>query len=132
MDVDVVDEIVDYLAAGLRMTAGTNIFNGELTKDAVDGLYLIELPGPEPDKYLDTETHIIEIMGRSNDTKEAKVLLRRAYDILQRKGNYQLVNWYIYFSNATGTIRDEDRDAEGGKLFSQTWQFICRNTNNIS
>lgn len=135
---DVIDEIADLLAAGLQMTAGTNIFVGELPEPNVDGepitngLYLIELPGPPPDMEIDTETHLVDIWASGSDSKTMKELLHRAYDILERKANFALVNWYIYLSYANSTIRDEGRGREGNKLFSIGFTLICRNLNNIS
>lgn len=140
-DADVIDEIGDYLAAGLGKIMGTDMFVGELPEPHVDGvppsdgLYIIELPaalGNDEDMYLDTEVHIFELWSSSSDSNTAKSLLRRAYDILERKGNYALVNWYIYFSFAHSTIRDEGRGREGNKLFSLGFTIKCRNLNNIS
>lgn len=136
--VDLIDELCDYLANGLGMTMGSNFFNGMLPEPGVngqtapDGIYIVELPGPAPDMYIDTETHIIDIWASSSDSHEAKTLIRRIYDILERKQNYTLHNWYVYFSYANATIRDEDRGPENNKLFSQSFTLICRNLNNIS
>jgi hypothetical protein len=138
---DVLDEVADYLASGLGLTMGVNMFNGELpepNEDGVapsDGVYLIELAGalgqPE-DMYLDTETHLFDLWASSSSTITAKTLLHQAYDILERKANYPLVNWYIYFSYANSTIRDEGRGREGNRLFSLGFTIKCRNLNNIS
>lgn len=134
----VLDEIAQYVAAGLGLTLGTNCFVGQLPEPNVngtpiaDGLYLIEQQGPTPDLYIDTETHLISLYASSSSTKTAYELIARAFSLLHRKGNYALTNWYIYFSYANGTIRDEDRGPEGNKLFSLSCSLICRNLNNIS
>lgn len=136
--VDVIDEIADFLSTNLQMTMGSNFFVGDLPEAGTggttvqDALYLVENPGPPPDMYIDTETHLFDVWSTSSSTSTAKVLQRRVYDILQRKGNYPLKNWYIYFSYANSTIRDEGRGREGNKLFSQSFTIICRNLNNIS
>lgn len=135
---DVLDELSNMIAGALGMTLGSNFFNGDLPEPGIsgetapDGVYVVELTAPAPDMYVDTETHLVEFWSVSSDTKSAKELLHRIYDILERKGNYALVNWYIYFSYANGTIRDEGRNAEGSKKFSQGFTLICRNLNNIS
>jgi hypothetical protein len=137
-DVDVADELLDFLASGLSMAPGSNIFLGTLPEPGINGevplsgLYIQELPGPAPDMYIDTETHLFDIWTSNTDSQAGKVLLRRVYDILERKGNYALTNWYIYFSYANSTIRDEGRGREGNKLFSLSVTLICRNLNNIS
>lgn len=138
---DVIDELCDFVSSNMQMTMGQNFFNGELPEPGIngqtapDGVYVVELQGPggrDEDMYLDTETHLVEFWSSSSDSHQAKVLLRRIYDILERKGNYPLANWYVYFSYANGTIRDESRNAEGSKRFSLGFTLICRNLNNIS
>lgn len=140
-NVDVIDEIGDYLASGLGLVMGTNMFIGELPEPGVnqtpdnDALFIVELPGPlgsDEDMYIDTETHLFDLWSSSSDSKSARELLHRAYDILERKGNYALVNWYIYFSYANSTIRDEGRGREGNRLCSIGFTVKCRNLNNIS
>ena len=137
----VVDEVANLLATALGLTAGVNIFVGEYPEAGVngepvaDGLYLVGLPGPmgtDEDMYLDTETHMVDIWSSSSNTQSAYELLHRAYDILERKQNYALVNWYVYISYANSTIRDEGRGSEGNKLFSLGETLKCRNLNNIS
>lgn len=132
------DEIGNLIAQGLGLTMGTNIFIGELPESNINGvplddaLYLIELPGTQPDQEIDTEYHMFDLWSTSSDTNSAYSLLHRAYDILERKANFALVNWYVYLSYANSTIRDENRGKEGNKLFSLGFTLICRNLNNIS
>jgi hypothetical protein len=134
----VADEIGNLIATGLGLTVGTNMFIGELPEETVDGvpladaLYLIELPGGQANQEIDTETHMFDLWSTSADTKTAYSLCHRAYDILERKANFALVNWYVYLSYANSTIRDEGRSREGNKLFSLGFTLICRNLNNIS
>lgn len=136
--IDMLDEVCDYVSSAMGMTMGKNFFNGELPEPGIngqtapDGVYTVELPGPPPDMYIDTETHLVQFWSVSSDSRESKAVLRRIYDILERKGNYALVNWYVYFSYANATIKDEGRNAEGSKRFSLDVAFICRNLNNIS
>jgi hypothetical protein len=139
-DADLMLELANYLANGLNMTLGVNVFIGELPEPGINGvpatnvdaIYLVEMPGPEPDEYVDTETYLVDIWSSSSDSTNARALLRRVFDILQRQGNYTLTNWYVYFSSASGTIRDESRGREGTRLCSQSWRLITRNLNNIS
>lgn len=137
----VADEVANLIAGALGLTIGTNMFVGELPEANIngvpldDGLYLIELPGPlgkDEDMYLDTETHMFDLWATSASTQSAYSLLHRAYDTIERKANYALVNWYVYLSYANSTIRDEGRGKEGNKLFSLGFTLICRNLNNIS
>ena len=134
-------EVGDLIANNLGLVDGTNFFVGELPEETVDGvpladgLYLIELPGvmgTDEDMYLDTETHMFDLWSTSSNSQTAFETLHRAYDILERKANYALVNWYVYISFANSTIRDEGRSREGNKLFSLGFTVKCRNLNNIS
>lgn len=132
------DEVGNLIAQGLNLTMGTNIFIGEYPEANIngtpldDGLYLLELQGPMPNQEIDTETHLFELWSTSSNSNTAYSLLHQAYDILERKANFALVNWYIYLSYANGTIKDEGRGREGNKLFSLGFTLICRNLNNIS
>ena len=138
IDAWVADEIGNIIASGLGLVLATNFFVGEYPEAGVDGvtihdgLYLIELPGPQPDNEIDTETHLFTLYSSSSSTTSAYSLLHRAYDILERRANFQLVNYYVYSSYASGTIKDEGRGKEGNKLFSLNFTLICRNLNNIS
>lgn len=142
-DADLMLELANYIDAGIAgVTLGVNFFVNELPEpglanlpDITDALYMIEMPGPlgqDEDMYLDTETAKFDMWASSSSSTTAKTLLRQVYDILERKGNYALVNWYVYFSYADGTIRPESRGREGNRLYSQSWTIKCRNLNNIS
>jgi len=134
----VADEVANLIAGALQLTMGTNMFVGEYPEAGVngvpidDGLYLVELVGPPANQEIDTETHVFDLWSSSNSTNTAYSLLHGAYDILERKANYALVNWYVYLSFTNSTIRDEGRGKEGNKLFSLGFTLICRNLNNIS
>lgn len=132
------DEIGNVIASGCNLTVGTNFFVGEYPEEGIDGqpttngLYLIEMQGSQPDQEIDTEYHVFSLYSSSSDTTSAYSLLHQAYDILERRANFQLVNWYVYLSYSNSTIRDEGRGREGNKLFSLSFTLICRNLNNIS
>lgn len=134
----ILDEIADLVASTIHRTVGTDLFVGELPEPHVngvppsDGLYLVQLPSGQPDQYIDTETITVQFWSSSSDTKTGYELLRNVFNIFQRKANYAMTNWYVYFSYANGNIIDEGRGAENNKLFSINITFICRNLNNIS
>lgn len=132
------DEIMNLVAGATQGVIGTNVFVNELPEPNVngtpiqDGLYVISLPSPSPDGEIDTETHIIEFWTSSSSTNTAYQLMHTVYDILHRKANYALVNWYVYSSLANGIIKPEGRGLENNALFSLSFTVICRNLNNIS
>jgi hypothetical protein len=134
----IIDEVADKLCTDLGLTIGYNFFIGELPEPGIDGqtiqdaLYIVEMPGPPPDQYLDTETHLFDLWASSSDTKSASVLLVKAYNMLHRAANYTLVNWYVYFSYVSSTIHDDSRGREGNKKLSMGITVICRNLNNLS
>lgn len=136
--VDLLDEVTDFVASSLGFTAGQNIFVGQLPEPGMNGVaplsgvYLVELPGPMPDQYLDTETHVFDIWSSSTDSLKAKQSLRQVYDLLHRNLHWTTTNWLVYFSYANSTIKDEGRGREGNKLFSLSVSLICRNLNNLS
>lgn len=140
-EADILLELATFLAAdpNNKLTLASNLFLNTYPEpglsgvpDNPEGLFLNLLPGPAPDEYIDTETFMVDIWASAPDTNAAQALLRQVFNILQRKGNYTLQNWYVYFSSASGTIRNESRGTEGNRLMSQTWRLIARNLNNIS
>lgn len=132
------DEIGNLIAGSLNLTMGQNMFVGELPQASLnnipdeDALYLIETPGGMPDQEIDTEFHNFDLWSTSSSATSGYSLIHRAYDTIERKANYALVNWYVYLSYANSTIRDEGRGQENNKLFSLGFTVICRNLNNIS
>lgn len=125
--------IVDFMQTELALgTFGINIFIGQLPEDVEQAIFLVPASSPPPHMYLDTEEHVIDFWVRSDHSDAAYQQLRAVYNQFHRRANYSLNDWYIYFSNALGTIMDMDRDREGGKLFKLSVSFLCRNINNVS
>ena len=133
-----IDEVADHLISALGMTSGANFFVGEYPEPGIDGqtvqnaLWLIEMPGPAPSAYLDTETHLFDLWVSSSDTESASILLMRAFNVIHRAANFPLANWYVYSSLVTTTIHDESRGQEGDKKLSLGFTVVCRNMNNLS
>lgn len=109
-----------------------NLFTGQLPYEAHTGIFVVYTPGPAPHQYVDTEKILIDIWSRDSKSDVAYERLRKVYEILHRNANYPLQNWYVYFSEVTGSISDFDRDSEGGKLLKISVLFTARNLNNIS
>ena len=131
-DIDLDVEIPALLQSLGFGTVGVDIFNGELPQGVVKGFFIVPSPGRSPEDYIDHEYPVIDFWYRSPDTREAKEKMRQLFNQLHRKYNYDTTNWHISYSNALGQVEDMDRDAEGGKLFRLSVQFICRNLNSIS
>lgn len=112
--------------------ASRNIYVGELPQGVEEGILLIAVASPPPHQYIDHEYTVIDFWVRSPHTDRAHDLIRQIYNLLHRRHHWQTANWYIYFSQALGSIEDVDRDTEGGKLYRLSVQFICRNINNVS
>lgn len=112
--------------------ADRTIWVGDLPETATEAVWLVEVPSPPPHDYVDTEYPIIDFWARSPTTDRAHALLELVYSNFHRRYGYSTANWTIYFSRALGSIVDVDRDANGGKLFRLSVQFICRNLNNLS
>lgn len=112
--------------------ATRTIFTGELPNGVVEAIWLVEAPSPPPHSYIDTEYTVIDFWARSPKLSRSHALLEQVFNSFHRKYSYDTANWHIAFSKALGSIVDVDRDAENGKLFRLSVQFICRNLNNVS
>lgn len=108
------------------------IFVGEMPDEATEGIVLLPVPSPPPHQYIDTEYPIIDFWARSPHSDRAKALLRLVNETYHRRYGYSTTNWHIYFSRSLGSIVDVDRDAEAGKLYRLSVQFLCRNLNHVS
>lgn len=108
------------------------IYYGEMPADLEEGLLLIDVPSPPPEKYIDTEYLVIDIWAKSPHTERAQTLLRNVFNLYNRRNNYDLGSWHVYNSHALGGLIDADRDRQGGKLYRLSVQFISRNLSNIS
>ena len=109
-----------------------NLFVGEFPQAVVEGVYILEVASPPPHEYIDTEYIVLDFWSRSPHTDRAHNLLDQVQSYFHRRYDYSTANYKIYFSRALGSIVDVDRDAENGKLFRLSVQFICRNLNNLS
>lgn len=132
MNNTLIDEIASKLQDWGYGTVGTDIFKGSLPETIATGCYIIAAPSPAPHMYLDTEDQVFDFWYRADHTETAQRKLRELYNLLHRRANYTTLSYHIYFSNALGSIRDADRDREGGKLLVLSVQFKCRNINNVS
>jgi hypothetical protein len=108
------------------------IFVGDFPEGVKEGLFLVAVPSPPPEHYIDTQYPVIDVWARSPHSDRALALLRMVYDTYNRRYDWTTTNWHVYFSAVLGDIVDADRDSEGGKFFRLSIQFTCRNLNNIS
>lgn len=131
-------EVAQYLQnAGIGTFATADpddrdIYVGELPQEVTEGMFIIEVPSPPPHQYIDTEYPVLDFWYRSPYTDLAHEKLEQVFNLLHRRYSYNLTNWHIAFSRALGTIVDVDREAESGKLFRLSVQFIVRNLNHVS
>lgn len=128
-------ELCENFQIGVFSTAtpgDRNIFVGDFPDSTNEGIFIIESPSPPPHTYVDTEYTVLDFWARSPKTDRGHALLEMVYNNFHRRYQYDTANWHIAFSHALGSIVDVDRDAEGGKLYRLSVQFICRNLNNLS
>lgn len=131
------DQPLDLEIAHLIQDAGiatlnTDLFLGSLPENVTEGLTIITVPSPAPHKYVDTEDQVFDFKYTSPNDDTARTKLRQIYNLFHRKANYATNNFYIYFSNSLGQIRDNDRNQEGGKMLVLSIQYKYRNLNNVS
>ena len=132
MNNSLISEVASKLQDWGFGTVGTDLFIGSLPETVATGCMIVNAPSPEPHKYLDTEDQIIDFWYRADHSDYAYTKMRDLYNLLHRRANYNTLSYHIYFSNALGSIRDADRDIEGGKMLQLSVQFKCRNINNVS
>lgn len=114
----------------------TDIYIGQLPTFVTDnpiqkGIILVDLGGSQ-DTYLDTLYGEIDVWAVSASTTEAYGLIQDVYSVVERNSNYDLANYYVYFSHVTFLPADMDRTADGLKLFKMTVRFIYCDKNIIS
>lgn len=125
-------ELAQYMQERALGTLGTDIFVGELPESVTAGFMLVNAPSPDPHEYIDHEKIVVDFWYRTPHTKGAYTKIREAFNTFHRAHHYRTANWYVYYSQALGNIKDFDRDGEGGKLLSLSIQFTVRNLNNLS
>lgn len=119
---------VPGLIFGTATPSTRNVYVGTLPDGVVEAITIMGAPSPAPQEYIDTEYIVIDFWSRSEHTERSKALLRSVYELYHKRYGYTLGDWYVSFSRALGSIVDADRDANNGKLFRLSVQFICRNT----
>lgn len=119
---------VTGLIFGTPTPSTRNVYVGTLPDGVVEAITIMAAPSPAPQEYIDTEYIVIDFWSRSEHTERSKALLRSVYELYHKRYGYTLGDWYVSFSRALGSIVDTDRDANNGKLFRLSVQFICRNT----
>ena len=128
------NDLVDFLAniPAFQLTAGTNLFEGELPQGVTNAVLIIPAPSPAPHEYIDNDNIIIDFWTIYDNTPAGYDMARQIKDQLHRKANYTLNNWYIYSSLAVSDILDVDRTEEGSKQHKISFLFTCRSLANVS
>jgi len=121
-----IDDIASYLEDEEIVTVGTDLFVSELPFDVSDCLALVLAPSPAPNQALAYYTQAIDIRARYANYEEGYNKLKEIFDLLHRKNNYTLGNYYVYISLAASLIQDNGRDIERRHLFQLSLEFIYR------
>lgn len=120
------DDVADFLETNDIGTVGTDIFTGQLPADKSNCIALMDIPSPEPNKSIPYYTQAIDIWGRFTSYDAGYKKLQDIFDLLHRKENYSLENFYVYLSFSRGMINDNGKDAEGRSLFQMSLAFVYR------
>jgi hypothetical protein len=128
------DDLVTYLDAApqVPLTAGVNLFTGEIPADVRNAVLVLNTAGNQPHEYLDTENLVIDIWTVYDNTPAGYDIAKQLYEFLHRKANFSLSNWYIYNCEAISGILDSDRTGENDKLHKVSFLFTCRLLASIS
>lgn len=120
-------DLCTYLAPnipGLTFGDGnTNFKAGELIR-GMDGIFAVDAPSAEPDRYTAVTQRTIDFWAVFRNTETAYNYLLQIYDFLHQKHHYNTTSYTVHFSFAGGQVQDLDRDAEGRKLLKLSVVFI--------
>jgi len=131
-------DLADYLQTRGLGNVGTDIFVGELPIDdesgnTIDnGIYVVATGGDGQDSYLDTMYEQFDIWSVHPLYESAYNALEAVRNVLSRATNYDLTNYYVYFSHDISGIMDLDRTRDGLKLYKMTIRLIYNKKNVIS
>lgn len=128
------DDILDFFDSipELALTAGVNLFNGNIPEIDKNGdpvtnaVLIVPASGPAPHEYLNTDSVEIDFWTVWDNTPAGYDMAKQISEMLHRKANYTLTNWYIYSSLVSGAILDVDQTQEGMKQHKLTVLFTCR------
>lgn len=118
-----VEEIIDYIEDETDLVVNTNLLIGEIQREK-NAVYAVQAPGEEPNKYVPTESLIIDFWSVDPDSEIAYDRLREIKNLLHRRSHYLTSSYRIDFSNALGNIEDMDRDGENRKMWRLTMRFV--------
>jgi hypothetical protein len=134
----IAQDVVNYLIARNIVTAfGTDIFIGEFPKEPTTGeatqagTYLIQ-NGGEQDPYLPVEENSIDFWVVAPGSETAYDKIEAIRNVLNRNANYDLANYYVYFSIDMSGILDMDRTRDGLSLYKMSIRFTYRDKNILS
>ena len=125
-------EIATLLQQSGIGTVGTNIFIGQLPAKVENAIMLVAVPSPEPDKDTGIEYQNFEVWSRYKEYSDGYDKLQAVFDLLNRRDDYYLPSYEMYFTHALGRIEDLDRDIEGRKLLKLSFRVIYRQLDLIS
>lgn len=108
------------------------IFVGNMPPEVTEGIMLVMVNSPSPERYIDTEYQLIDVWVKSPKTDRAFDIIREIYNAYNRRYNWGTDSWHVYFSDSIGSTYDASRNGEGSKLLRLSLQFMCRNLNNVS
>lgn len=130
--------IAQYIADNTSLTFGSgnvDIKIGEMPRD-IDGVYLIDDPAQEPDRYTPIKYAQISFWARYRNTATAYANLSEIYGKLDRNYAFEVGDedglYLVEFSHCLGGIEDQDRDLEEGKLLRLSVYFIYRPLDSVS
>jgi hypothetical protein len=122
----IIEEVSQLLQTNGIGTEGVDLFLGFAPATVDNCVNLVYSVSPEPHKTFDVYEQTIDFWSRNKSTADGYEVLKDIQALLHRKGNYDLENFHIYFSNSLGSIEDNDVDNEMRKLWKLSIRFIYR------
>ncbi|WP_438979902.1 hypothetical protein [Polynucleobacter sp.] len=105
---------------------GDNLFIGELPQGIENATMLVSTSSEQPDMYTGIEYQSFDIWSRYDKVAEGYQAVNDLFIMFNRKGDFYLPNYEVYFCHALGRIDDFDRDIEGRKMFRLPMKLIYR------
>jgi hypothetical protein len=121
-----IEDIVTLLASENVGTAGEDLLIGELPLDKKEAIAAMYAVSPVPHMTFDVYEQVVDFWSRYKSSKEAYDKLLALRTAVHRKYAYETDNFFIYFSNALGSIEDMGRNVERMRMYKISIRFIYR------
>lgn len=123
--------LLDFVEVQLDSPFTSNIYLGEMVRNQ-EGCYAVAYSSQQPDMYTGVQYRNLTFWSLTAETDSGYAMLEYLYELFHQRANYEIDDWHIFFSHATSTIDDMDRNGEGYKMWRLDFRFISGRLNSSS